>query len=107
MAKRGLPTDRVDRLHELRGWPSGTASPSDRRSSSADYLRVRVVGNVTRTVFTVRGERRRRGAAWGERATVSLSRFAGQTVRIEVEVVDRGRKSALRAAVDAVRVTRF
>ena len=77
-----------------------------RTSSRADYLRVRVIGNVTRTVFIVRGERRRRGATW-EEAALSLSRFAGQTVRIQVEAVDRSRKSALKAAVDGVHVTRF
>jgi carboxypeptidase T len=64
---------------------------STRRTGS---LRVRVDGAVTRTVLRQSG--RTGGVA---SATVSLSRFAGQTVRIEIEGRD--------AAVSGLRVLRY
>ena len=62
-----------------------------KRTSS---VRLRVNGGVTRTLFRERG----RSRGWSK-ATVSLSRFAGRTVRLEFVTRD--------AKVDALVVTRF
>ena len=58
-------------------------------------LRVRVIGTVTRNR---RPRRRGRTGGW-QNATVSLSRFAGQTVRIEISRRD--------AAVTGLRINRY
>ncbi|MEY2426386.1 MAG: carboxypeptidase [Actinomycetota bacterium] len=72
-------------------------------SSSADYLRVRVVGTTSGTVYEVLGAASNRNGAWLARS-VSLNAFAGQTVRIVVEAADAGTASLVEAAVDDVRV---
>jgi carboxypeptidase T len=74
-------------------------------SSSADFLRVRVVGSSSATVFSVAGAASDRDAVW-DRASVSLNAFAGQTVRIVVEAADASTASLVEAGVDEVRVTR-
>ncbi|GAA4555027.1 hypothetical protein GCM10023193_00230 [Planotetraspora kaengkrachanensis] len=73
-------------------------------SSSADYLRVRVVGNTTSTVFQQLGAATDRDAAWST-ASVSLSGFAGQQVRILVDAADASGASLVEAGVDEVKIT--
>jgi extracellular elastinolytic metalloproteinase len=73
-------------------------------SSAADYLRVRVVGTTTATVFEELGAANNDDAAWAT-ASVSLNAFAGQTVRIVVEAADASTASLVEAAIDDLRVT--
>ena len=65
-----------------------------RATKRTSSIRLRVEGGVTRTLFRSRG----RTGGW-VKATVSLSRFAGRTVRLDF--VTRSTK------VDALVVTRF
>ena len=74
-------------------------------ASSADFLRVRVVGSSSATVYQVNGSATNVNGAWGAR-TASLSAFAGQTVRIVIEAADASTASLVEAGVDDVRVTR-
>ena len=75
-------------------------------SSTADYLRVRVLSGATSTVvYDQRGAAANVNGAWGAR-TASLNAFAGQTVRLVVEAADLSTASLLEAGVDDVRVTR-
>jgi serine protease AprX len=73
-------------------------------SSSADFLRVRVVGATTSTVFERLGAATNVNGAWAS-ANVSLNAFAGQPVRILVEAADASGASLVEAGVDDVRVT--
>ncbi|UBU15386.1 M14 family zinc carboxypeptidase [Nonomuraea gerenzanensis] len=73
-------------------------------ASSADYLRVRVVGSTTATVFNQAGAATNRNGAWAT-ATASLNAFAGQTVRILVDAADASGASLVEAGVDDVRIT--
>jgi carboxypeptidase T len=65
-----------------------------RATKRTSRVRLRVDGGVTRTLFTTSG----RSGGW-TKATVSLSRFAGRTVRLEFLTRD--------AKVDSLVVTRF
>ena len=56
-------------------------------ATSADFLRVRVLGSTTATVYQRLGAAANLNGAWATN-TVSLNAFAGQTVRL----VDRGRR---------------
>ena len=74
-------------------------------SSTADYVRVRVLnGSTFTTVFEQRGAAANRNGAWALR-TVSLNAFAGQTVRIVIDAADASGASLVEAAVDDVKVT--
>jgi len=74
-------------------------------SSSADYLRVTIVGDTTTTVFEERGDANDDDAVWAA-ASVNLSPFAGQTIRILIEAADAGGASLVEAAIDDVRIVR-
>jgi hypothetical protein len=74
-------------------------------SSSADFLRVRVVGAGSSTVFQQLGAATNRNGAWAS-TSASLDAFAGQTVRIVIEAADASTASLVEAAVDDVRITR-
>ncbi|MBG0562539.1 M28 family metallopeptidase [Actinoplanes aureus] len=75
-------------------------------ATSADYLRIRVVsGTTTTTVLSLTGAASNRAAAWAT-ASASLSGYAGQTIRIQVEAADAGTASLVEAAVDNLRITR-
>ena len=75
-------------------------------SSSADFLRVRVIGDRSSgTVYTRNGAATNVNGAWLSN-TVSLQAFAGQTIRIVVEAADESTASLVEAGVDDVRVTR-
>jgi hypothetical protein len=73
-------------------------------SSSADFLRVSVVGATTSVVFQELGAANNDDAAWAS-TSASLNAFAGQTVRILVEAADASTASLVEAAIDDVRVT--
>ncbi|HYF92292.1 MAG TPA: M14 family metallopeptidase [Symbiobacteriaceae bacterium] len=72
-------------------------------SSSADYLRVTVVGTTTQTVLEELGAANDDDAAWAP-ASVDISRFAGQAVWLMVEAADAGPASLVEAAIDDVTI---
>ncbi len=76
-------------------------------SSTADWFRVWVeAADGTRTlVFQRVGTALNRNAAWAS-ARISMTRWAGQTVRIVLGAADVGRGNLVEAAVDDVRIER-
>jgi hypothetical protein len=74
-------------------------------ASNVDYLRVKVVGSTTATVFEELGAADNDNAAW-QTASVDLSAYAGQTITLLIEAADAGSASLVEAAMDDVRVTR-
>jgi len=74
-------------------------------ASSADYLRVSVVGTTQAIVFQELGGSDNDNAVWAT-ATVDLTAFAGQTVRILVEAADASGASLVEAAIDDVKIVR-
>ncbi len=75
-------------------------------SSSADFFRVSVVvGSSVTPVFQELGSTANDAGAWAT-ATINLSQFAGQTVRILIEAADASGASLVEAGVDDVRITR-
>ncbi|MFF0247337.1 M4 family metallopeptidase [Streptosporangium sandarakinum] len=73
-------------------------------SSDRDHLRVRVVSPTRDTVVLQRyGAATLRPGRW-QTATVNLSDFAGQTVRIVVEAADDMPDSLVEAGIDDVRI---
>jgi carboxypeptidase T len=75
-------------------------------SSTADSLRVSVVVDGVRTrIFEELGDGNDDDAAWAV-ATVDLSAFSGQTVRILVEAADAAGASLVEAAIDDVKIVR-
>lgn len=72
-------------------------------ASSDDYLRIRIVGTATTTVFEKRGAAFDVDAGWTT-ASVGLNDFAGQTVYLLVEAADTGSGSLLEAAIDDLRI---
>src|SRR5215813_8961951 len=75
-------------------------------SSTADFFRVRIVaGSTVTTLFQELGSTANDNAAFTT-ATVDLSQFAGQTIRILIEAADNAGPSLVEAAVDDVRIMR-
>ncbi|GIF12734.1 M28 family peptidase [Actinoplanes teichomyceticus] len=75
-------------------------------ATSADYLRVRVVGATSSTtVLSLSAAASNKAAAWTT-ASANLSGYAGQTVRLQVEAADTGTASLIEAAVDNVVITK-
>jgi len=74
-------------------------------SSAADFFRVRIVSGTTTTVLEELGAANDDDAFWMV-ATLDLSQFAGQTIRILIEAADASGASLVEAAVDDVRITR-
>ncbi|MEU5550932.1 M28 family metallopeptidase [Micromonospora sp. NPDC047793] len=75
-------------------------------SSSADYLRVRVVGSSTLTALTAltaTGAATNRAASW-QSGGADISALRGQTVRIVIDAADASTASLVEAAVDDVRI---
>jgi subtilase family protein len=72
-------------------------------SSSADFLRVKVIGATTSTVLEELGAADNDDAAWATR-TADITAFAGQTVRIQIEAADASTASLVEAAVDDVKI---
>ncbi|GAA3088943.1 M14 family zinc carboxypeptidase [Streptosporangium carneum] len=73
-------------------------------ASSADFLRVKVVGSTTTQVFQQLGAAVNRDGAWAA-ASVDVSAFAGQTVRILIEAADASGASLVEAGIDDVKIT--
>jgi hypothetical protein len=73
-------------------------------SSSADFLRIFVVGSTTSQVFQELGAANDDDAVWAT-GSANISAFAGQTVRIRIEAADASTASLVEAAVDDVRIT--
>ncbi|HZN18198.1 MAG TPA: M4 family metallopeptidase [Micromonosporaceae bacterium] len=75
-------------------------------SSSADYFRVSVVSGTGATVvFSQVGAATNRAGSWAT-ASVNLSSFAGQSVRLRVEAADASTASLVEAGVDNVTIVR-
>ena len=70
-------------------------------SSTADYLRVYVVGDNTVKVFEELGANNNDDAVWAV-SSGDISNFAGQTIRILIEAADASTASYFEAAVDDV-----
>ncbi|MEK6286103.1 MAG: M36 family metallopeptidase [Acidobacteriota bacterium] len=73
-------------------------------ATSADFLRVSIVGTTTTQVFQRLGAAVNLNGAWAS-TSVSLNTFAGQTVRIRIEAADASTASLVEAGIDDVRVT--
>ncbi|MFG1997588.1 M28 family peptidase [Spirillospora sp. NPDC048911] len=75
-------------------------------ASSADYVRVRVVGSSgTTTVLNTTGAASNRSASW-QTATADISAYAGQSVRILVDAADASGASLVEAGIDNVKITK-
>jgi Zn-dependent metalloprotease len=75
-------------------------------SSSADFFRVYVVsGGSSTQVFQQLGAATNRAGSWAT-ATVNLSSFAGQSIRLRVEAADVSTASLVEAGVDNVTIVR-
>lgn len=72
-------------------------------SSNADYLRVRIVGATTTTVFQELGAANDDDAVWAT-FTGAINSYAGQTVYLLIEAADANGASLVEAAIDDVRV---
>jgi aminopeptidase S len=73
-------------------------------SSTADFLRVSVVGATTSQVLQELGGTEDDDAVWITHSS-NISSFAGQSVRILIEAADASTASLVEAAVDDVRIT--
>ncbi len=76
-------------------------------ATSADYFRVRVVGNngQPQTVYVRTAAARNQGGVWTTR-TVNLSAWAGQTVQLRFDALDLASTSLIEAGFDNVTITR-
>ncbi|HZN71891.1 MAG TPA: M4 family metallopeptidase [Micromonosporaceae bacterium] len=72
-------------------------------ASNADFFRAFVVGNTTSQVFQQLGSAVNRAGAWGT-ASVTITGFAGQTIRIRFEAADAATGSLIEAGVDNVTI---
>jgi hypothetical protein len=73
-------------------------------ATSADFLRVRVVGTTNTVVFQRLGAAADVDAVWAA-ASASLNAFAGQTIRIVIEAADAATASLVEAGIDDIRIT--
>ena len=73
-------------------------------ATSADFLRVSVVGTTTSVVFQRIGSATDVDGVWAA-ASANISAFAGQTIRLVVEAADAGTASLVEAGIDDVRIT--
>lgn len=74
-------------------------------SSSADALQVTVIGNTSVQALVEVGAPNNDNAVWAT-ATVDLTAFAGQTVRLLVSANDSAGASLVEAAIDEVKIVR-
>ena len=72
--------------------------------TSADFLRVTVVGATSTTMFEELASGDYDEAAWASFST-SLDAFAGQTIYLLIEAADAGSGSLIEAAIDDVSIT--
>ena len=70
-------------------------------SSSADYLRITIIGNTSQQIFEELGASNNDNAAWAS-LTSDISAFAGQTIKILIAAADNSSASLVEAAVDDV-----
>lgn len=73
-------------------------------SSSADYLRVKVIGSTTTTVFEELGAANNDDASWVQ-YSANISAYKGQTIQLQVECADVSTASLVECAVDTVEIT--
>ncbi|HYN64423.1 MAG TPA: hypothetical protein VES36_07460, partial [Candidatus Limnocylindrales bacterium] len=73
-------------------------------SSTADFLRIFVVGSTTSQVFQELGAADNDNGVWAS-GSANISAFAGQTVRIRIEAADASTASLVEAAIDDVTIT--
>jgi hypothetical protein len=73
-------------------------------ATSADFLRVSVVGSTTSQVFEELGAGNDDDAVW-DLHTANISSFAGQTVRILIEAADASGGSLIEAGIDDLSIT--
>ncbi len=71
-------------------------------SSTADYLRVKVAGSTTSTVFQELGGTENDNGVWATTTVAIPSTFLGQSVRIVVEAADASTASLVEAGIDNV-----
>jgi hypothetical protein len=71
-------------------------------SSTADYLRVKVAGSTTSTVFQELGGTENDDGVWATTTVAIPSTFLGQSVRIVVEAADASTASLVEAGIDNV-----
>ena len=76
-------------------------------ATSADYFRVRVVGNdgVPQTVFVRVASPADVGGTWTTRS-VNLGAWAGQTIQLRFDALDLASSSLIEAGFDNVSITR-
>ncbi len=77
----------------------------DDAATSADYFRVRVVGEngVAQTVWARGGKAANVAAAWATK-TAKLDAWAGQTIQLRIDAADAGSGSLIEAGVDNVAI---
>lgn len=73
-------------------------------SSTADYLRVKVIGSTTSTVFQELGSTANDNGSWVQ-YTADISSFKGQSVQLQVECADVGTASLVECGVDTITIT--
>ncbi|MCW5850995.1 MAG: zinc carboxypeptidase [Anaerolineae bacterium] len=73
-------------------------------SSTDDYLRVKVVGATTLTLFEELGAASNDNASWVQ-YTADLTAFKGQTIRLQIECADLGSASLVECAVDTITIS--
>jgi hypothetical protein len=71
-------------------------------SSTADFLRVKVAGSTTSTVFQELGGTENDDGVWATTTVAIPSTFLGQSVRIVVEAADASTASLVEAGIDNV-----
>jgi hypothetical protein len=74
-----------------------------KNASSADFLRLKVVGQGSATLLELRGTNQEVNAAW-ETFSASLNSFAGQVIYLQAEAVDGSKDSLVEAALDDVSI---
>ncbi len=74
-------------------------------ATSADFLRVSVIGTTTSVVVQRVGSATNLNGAWAA-ASANLTPFAGQTIRLLIEAADASTASLVEAGIDDVRITR-
>lgn len=73
-------------------------------SSSADFLRIKVLGTTTATLYQQLGAASNRNAVWSQQ-NLDLTPWKGQTVRLEVECADAAGASLVECGVDTVTIS--
>jgi len=91
--------------------PSGSATTLSfayyfahwQNATQDDFLRVKVVGDTTTTLFEQQGQNSIQQAVW-EAHSINLDAYAGQTFHLLIEAADGGTPSLIEAAFDDIRI---